>query len=358
MNAQHYRYLLFPFSVLYGMVIYVRNWLFDNGIIKSIEFDFPIISVGNLTFGGTGKTPLIEYLIRLLSQQFRIATLSRGYKRQSHGFKMAQNPPDAKVIGDEPALLKRKYPHVFVSVSESRTMAVPQILSLSPQTDVILLDDAFQHRSIQPGMSIILTKYSDLFTHDHILPMGSLREFRSAYKRADFIVVTKCPKEMKPEEKKRIIDEIKPKAGQVVFFSYIDYFAAYLITDNKNRIAPHKDLDVFLFTGIASSDDLKQFLEQHVKNLYSMSYPDHHPYDRVDIENVTEAFQNIESANKIMLTTEKDAVRLYEHKEWILSKKLPIYVLPIRMDFFQEDKKLFDSEIINYLSRLKEHKAI
>lgn len=350
---QYLKFLLFPLSFLYGLIIYIRNLLYDHDLLKSIEFDFPIICIGNLSYGGTGKTPHIEYLIRLLSSQFRVATLSRGYKRKTTGYILADAKSEAEQVGDEPALLKKKFPHVAVIVAENRSIAIPQILSSLPETDVILLDDAFQHRSIRPGLSIVLTKYSNLFTKDYILPVGTLREFRNAYQRADFIIVTKCPPDLSEQKRKEVVQEINPAKGQLVFFSFVNYHPAYLITDYKQKVTANKQLDIYLFTGIASTSELTDFLKEHMGNVYTMNFSDHHYFDRVDMENVTEAFHNIDSKNKIMLTTEKDAVRLYEHKQWILSKKLPIYVLPITVDFFEEDKKLFDSEVIGYLTRLK-----
>lgn len=349
---QNIKFILFPFALIYWLIIYIRNTLYDNDIFKSIEFDFPVICIGNLSFGGTGKTPHVEYLIRLLSNQFRVTILSRGYKRKSTGYLAVQANSDVEQVGDEPALIKKKYPHVGVAVSEDREMAVPQIISTIP-TDVIVLDDAFQHRSIRAGMSIVLTKYNKLFTRDYILPIGSLREYRGAYKRADFIIVSKCPKDLTKAQKQAIKEEINPQKGQLVFFSYIDYFPAYSITDHTDRLQANKELDILLFSGIASSSELKEFLEKSVRNLYSLDYHDHHDYDRVDMENITEAFNNIESPNKVLMTTEKDAVRLYKHRKWIIDKKLPIYVLPIKVEFFKEDKQLFDSEVVNYLERLK-----
>ena len=350
---QYLKFFLLPFAFVYGLIIYVRNWLYDSGFLKSIEFDFPIICIGNLSYGGTGKTPHIEYLIRLLSQQFRVATLSRGYKRKTSGYILADSKSEAEQVGDEPALLKKKFPHIAVAVAEDRSIAIPQILSTLAQTDVILLDDAFQHRTVRSGLNMVLTKYSKPFTRDYIMPVGTLREYRNAYQRADFIIVTKCPRALGEAEKKSIINEINPRKGQLVFFSYINYHPAYLITDSNKRVTANKQLDIFLFTGIASSSELTDFLKEHMGKVYSMNFSDHHFFDRVDMENVTEAFNNIESKNKIILTTEKDAVRLYEHKQWILSKKLPIYVLPITVDFFEEDKKLFDSEVLGYLNRVK-----
>ena len=359
MNLTDYlRFLLFPLALIYGVVIGIRNWLYDHRWLRSVSFEFPVISVGNLSYGGTGKTPHVEYLIRLLSGQNRVTTLSRGYRRKTSGFKIADNRPNVNDLGDESTLLKLKFPHVNVTVGESRVLAIPQILSTLPQTDVILLDDAFQHRSVEPGLSILLTSYPRLYTDDYLLPIGTLREFRGSATRANFIVVTKCPLNLNTVERERIRNEIKPIDNQLLFFSYIRYYHAYSITNPGDRIEPNKNLDIVLFSGLAFDEELNEYLSAKSRNVYPLQYSDHHNYDRVDIENITEAFQNIDSTNKILLTTEKDAVKLYEHKEWILSKQLPLYILPIQVDFFPEDKSLFDTQVTGYLNRLKQHRKI
>lgn len=351
------RIALFPFSFLYAAGIYIRNWLYDSGYLKTVEFDFPVICVGNLSAGGTGKTPHVEYLIRLLSEKFRLAILSRGYMRKSHGYVQAEVGSSADAVGDEPALLKRKYPHVAVAVCEDRALGVPRLLSAFPQTDAVILDDAFQHRAVRAGLNILLTCYNNLFTRDHLLPAGNLREFRSAYKRAEFIVVTKCPVVLPESEREKIKKDIAPSESQLVFFSFLNYGHPYLFTNGQVKLHFEKTYDVLLVTGIASAENLKAYVTPRVKNLYSFDFGDHYRYERNDIERITEAFGNIESENKLILTTEKDAVKLIQFHAWIVEKKLPIFVQPVSVEFFEKDKKLFDEEITGWLQKLKNLKS-
>ena len=351
------RILLFPFSLLYGAVIYIRNWLYDAGYLKTTEFDFPVICVGNISAGGTGKTPHVEYLIRMLSEKFRVAVLSRGYLRKTSGYFQADVNSTADAVGDEPALLKRKYPHVAVAVSEDRALGVPQLISSYPQADVVILDDAFQHRAVRAGLNIVLTSYDNLFTRDYLLPAGALREFRGAYRRAEFIVVTKCAQDLTQADMENIRREIAPAKNQLVFFSFLKYAQPYLFTDASARLNFDSNYDVMLFSGIASSEKLKQYIRPQVKNLYTFDFSDHHGFTRNDIEKITEAFGNIETPAKLLLTTEKDAVRLLPYRQWVIDKNLPIFVQPVSVEFFEEDKKLFDGEITGWLEKLKSLKS-
>lgn len=354
MSANHLlRLLLSPFSLLYGAGVSIRNWLYEAGYLKSVEFDFPVICVGNLSMGGTGKTPHVEYLIRLLSEKFRVAILSRGYRRKTSGFLRVETNSTADEAGDEPAMLKKKHPHVTVAVCEDRALGVPQLLSTFPQTDVVILDDAFQHRAVRAGLNILLTSYDNLFTRDYLLPAGTLREFRSAKTRAEFIVVTKCPPNLTNDEREKIRSEIAPRKNQPVLFSFLKYGQPYLFTDGSVRLAFDKSYDVMLITGIASSENLKDYIRPQVRNLYAFDFSDHHPFTRNDIERITEAFGNIEPEKKLLLTTEKDAVRLLSFHAWIVEKNLPIFVQPVTAEFFEEDKKLFDEEATGWLEKLK-----
>ena len=222
-----FRFVLFPLSIIYGFVIWVRNKLYDKNILKSASFNFPVICVGNLSVGGTGKTPMVEYLIRLLKTEYKVATMSRGYKRKTKGFAIANNNTTALDIGDEPMQFYKKFPDITVSVAEERLVSIPQLLHDKPNTNVIILDDAFQHRQVKAGLNILLTEYRDLFTRDFILPAGNLRDLKSSYKRADIIVVTKCKSHLNEEEKSQIIKEIKPLAHQKIFFTKIEYASPY-----------------------------------------------------------------------------------------------------------------------------------
>ena len=232
--------MLAPFSLLYGIGVSLRNFFYKNGILKGVEFDLPLISVGNLSIGGAGKTPHIEYLIRLLKDYLNVATISRGYKRKTKGFLIVKPNYNANAVGDEPLQFARKFQDVLVTVSESRTFAVPQILMEQPDNQVILLDDAFQHLSIKPGLNILLTEFSYPFTKDYLLPSGRLREWRSAYRRANIIIVSKCPSQITEAEKNALIEDIEPLARQRVYFSYYEYDQPYFILkpDYRFRLSP------------------------------------------------------------------------------------------------------------------------
>ncbi|MFZ1748730.1 MAG: tetraacyldisaccharide 4'-kinase [Saprospiraceae bacterium] len=343
------RLLLSPFSLLYGLIISFVNFSYDIGLLKSSKFSIPVIGVGNLSIGGAGKTPHIEYLIELLKDYLDLATLSRGYKRETKGFRYVTHQDTALTVGDEPLQYRRKYPDIVVSVSESRAYAVPQILQQYPNMQTILLDDAFQHRAIQPGLNILLTAYDSLFTQDYLLPSGRLREWRSGYSRADIIIVTKCPVILDETERQKIIAEINPKPYQRVYFSYYEYGYPYYFYDPKQRISLDGDLDVILLSAIASTDYLLQYLENIVHTVHEIEFEDHHIFDRHDIEKMINVYKHLDKERKIILTTEKDAMRLELHKETMQSHKLPVFILPLRVKFHFEDGPVFDEDIKKYL---------
>lgn len=347
------RFLLFPLAFLYTAIMVVRNKLYDWGAFKSIDYDVPLISVGNLSVGGTGKTPHIEYLIRLLHEQYGVAVLSRGYGRRTSGYRMATTGSAAEEIGDEPRQFKQRFRDIAVAVSENRMLAIPQVLMDVPRTDVILLDDAYQHRGVIPGMSILLTDYNDPFTRDFILPAGRLREPRSAYKRADVIIVSKCPPHMTPRMRQAIIQEIKPLDHQQVFFSYIRYHHPYATFNINHRIELTPDMEILLICGVAAPEAIEQYLETKVKVVRRKIFPDHHNYDRYDLETMKEIFNNMESGKKIIVTTEKDAMRLHSHRGWVVQNKMPLYSLPIEVDFFEPDKAMFNNMVADYVERTK-----
>lgn len=348
--------LLSPVTLLYGSIVRARNWLYDHGHYKSIQFDLPIINVGNLSYGGTGKTPHIEYLIRLITPHFHVATLSRGYMRNTKGYFAATTDTTPEQVGDEPQLIKWKYPQVGVSVGEDRVLAVPQVLADWPATEVLLLDDAFQHRSIDPGLNILLTDYSHLYTQDQLIPAGTLREPKEGAARAQFIVVTKCPPNLTAQQKEKIRHELAPLPRQKLFFSYLQYAPAYNLMNPEDKLSQDKDMEIILLTGIANPTTLKGFLSPLFKKVHSLQYTDHHAYTSTDVEQIVAAYENLGPINKAIITTEKDAVRLYVHREWFIERKIPIFVQPVQVEFFADDKTLFDTEIINYLSRIRELK--
>ena len=290
--------LLAPFSLLYGIGISLRNFFYRNGLLKEVEFDLPTISVGNLSVGGAGKTPHIEYLIRLLKDYINVATLSRGYKRKTRGFLLVQPQFSAQQVGDEPLQFRRKFHDILVAVSESRTFAIPQILQTHPDTQIVLMDDAFQHLAVKPGLNILLTEYNRLFTRDYLLPSGRLREWRSAYQRADVIIISKCPEQISEQEKIAVIDEIKPFPRQRIYFSYYHYDLPYFILQPKYRFELALDVDVLLICAIARTDYLVNHLEQQVRSVKVMEYEDHHYFTKHDVSNLKNSFQQLDSPKK------------------------------------------------------------
>lgn len=332
------RYLLFPFSILYGCITSIRNFLFDKGILKSYSFDIPVIAVGNLSVGGTGKTPQIEYLIRLLSDNYKIATLSRGYKRKSKGFILADETTTAAFLGDEPFQFYKKFPKIQVAVDADRKNGIEKLLSQSDKPDVILLDDAFQHRKVKAGFYILLTSYDDLFYKDFILPTGNLRESRSGANRTDLIIVTKCPKNLSYEEQNNIRNEIG--LDKDIFFTFIDYDEKVYSIDKELEVNSIKKSDKLLVAGIAKPEPFFRHLD--AKTNEKISFPDHHNFSDSDIENIKN-----KSKNSLIITTEKDFVRL--------NGKLPneqLFYLPIKSKFINNEL-VFNSEIIKFITDFK-----
>ncbi len=341
--------MLFPIALLYGWITSFRNYLYDSKVLKSVRFDFPVIGVGNLTAGGTGKTPHIEYLITILQYTYKVATLSRGYGRKSHGFQLAEHNTSALQIGDEPRQFKLKFPDTIVAVGEDRVLSIPKILHHHPDTDVILLDDAFQHRSIRAGLSILLTEYSNRFTKDDLMPVGWLREAKSNYHRADIIIVTKCPLHISDAERREILAEIKPFSYQRVYCSAIQYAPLYSFNDSAFKIELNKEVDVLLVCGIARHEELKSYLESKARNVFVRDFRDHHHFDEYDLDSIRETFTNMGDVNKIIVTTEKDAARLEEHRLWFLQNKIEIFVQPIMVQFLNEDGEKFSADILHYI---------
>ena len=328
---------MLPLSFLYGGILWLRNWLFDKNILKSTPFNFPLICVGNLAVGGTGKTPMAEYLIRQLKNDFKTATLSRGYKRKTKGFGIASEKTTALEIGDEPMQFHQKFPDVTVAVGEERLVAIPQLLHDRPQTEVIILDDAFQHRAVKAGLNILLTEYRDLYTRDFLLPAGNLRDVKSSAKRAEIIIVTKCRENLPAEERETIIKELKPASGQSVYFTAIAYSQPYHLF-SKREINFTSNADILLVCGIANPRPLKEFLSANVHSYDMLHYNDHHIFDSDDLKEIKKQFEKIRSSEKIILTTEKDGVRLQKFENELAG--FPLYVLPIRHQFLfgEEDK--------------------
>ncbi|MBS1617516.1 MAG: tetraacyldisaccharide 4'-kinase [Bacteroidetes bacterium] len=343
--------LLWPFARIFQPITDIRNYLYDSKIIKSASFDLPVISVGNLSVGGTGKSPHIEYLIQLLKYNYQIGTLSRGYGRKSHGFQVADQSATAATMGDEPMLFHVKHPEVLVAVAEERVIGIPRMVSMHPALDVVLLDDAYQHRTIRPGLSILLTEYDAPFWRDHPLPLGWLREARKHYHRADIIIVTKCPVDLSEAERQHILSEIRPYPYQHVYFSHIEYGPLYPLfrTEQPQPPVDIRNSDILLVTGIASHEKLRKHLELTATNVYLNTFKDHHNYDIYDLERIRDTYHNMTGGHKVLVTTEKDAVRLWPFRSWFLENNIPIFVQPIRVAFARGDGPRFDADIIRYI---------
>lgn len=346
--------LLFPFAIMYGIIMFIRNKMYDWGVFSSTRFDVPIISVGNLSAGGTGKTPHIEYLIRLLSPHYKIATLSRGYGRNTKGYLLADDQSTTLSIGDEPLQFKNKFPNITVSVSEKRVNGVQKILEQFPDTQSILLDDAFQHRSIVAGISIVLSDYRRPYYSDNMLPSGTLREFQSGITRADIIIISKCPTILVAMERKRILDKIKPLPHQKVYFSSIEYGEIVALNTGENNpisktYYAENNYSVLMVTGIAHTDPLEQYLKSHVENVIPLKFSDHHQYTIKDLATIRKKFDDIPEKNKVIITTEKDAMRLKLPQFATALSKLPIFHMPIKIEFCEQDKEAFNEQISTYV---------
>ncbi|WP_295338271.1 tetraacyldisaccharide 4'-kinase [Flavobacterium sp.] len=328
------RKLLYPIAVLYGFITSIRNYLYDKGILKSHAFDVPIIAVGNLSVGGTGKTPQIESLIRLLSPYYKVATLSRGYKRKSKGFILADVHSNAEQLGDEPYQYFKKFPQIQVAVDADRRNGITQLLAQKDKPEVILLDDAFQHRKVKAGFYILLTAYDDLFCDDWMLPTGNLRESRSGAERADMIIVTKCPNTISEIAQEKIRQKIG--LDKPIFFSFVDYDNKIYNTSGSLEVSVIKKQAKVLLAGIAKPKPFFDFLK--TENDSVITYPDHHHFTESDIEAIKK-----QANEKIIITTEKDFVRLEAE---ILRKQL--YYLPIKSQLIS-NSAAFDEIILDYV---------
>ncbi|OXG08859.1 lipid-A-disaccharide kinase [Flavobacterium araucananum] len=330
------RKILFPFAILYGFITTIRNLLFDKGILKSNSFDIPVIAVGNLSVGGTGKTPQIEYLIRLLSVQYKVATLSRGYKRKSEGFVLASSTSNAEILGDEPFQFYQKFPNIQVAVDADRTNGITQLLSQNKKPQVILLDDAYQHRKVKAGFYILLSSYDDLYADDFMLPTGNLRESRSGANRANIVIVTKCPKDLSEIKQEEIRLKLKVSCSQQIYFTFIDYDDAIYGKDEKIAVNTIKKESKLLLAGIAKPTPFFEYLKS--ENDECLTFPDHHNFSDSDLETIQKKAQN-----KKIITTEKDYVRLKDVE--VLSQ---LYYLPIKSTFIKHQQN-FDATILEYV---------
>lgn len=345
---------LLPLSWLYGIGVRLRNELFELGILKSKSYNIPVISVGNITVGGTGKTPHTEYLIHLLSPKYKVAVLSRGYKRQSEGFVIAQPDTPMYMIGDEPYQMKQKFPDIHVAVDKNRRRGIEQLCNkqIAPDTEVILLDDAFQHRYVKPGMNILLVDYHRIICDDRLLPAGRLREPVSGKERANIVIVTKCPKDMKPIDYRVVSNNLQLRPFQKLFFSTLKYgqLSALFHSEKRELTMLKKEEYVLLLTGIASPEQMRMDIEKYCDNITPLAFEDHHYFSAKDTEFINKTFEGLPSP-KIIITTEKDATRL-KHLDGLSKEvKEALYTLPIEVEILQNKQKVFNENIISYVHK-------
>jgi len=382
---KYLRLLLLPFSLLYGLVIIMRNWFYDAGLFKSYRFTKPIISVGNLEVGGAGKSPMTEYLIRLLKLDYTVATLSRGYGRKTKGFleesfESGVRSQESRVknqdresnhslltthhsllaskIGDEPAQFKQKFPDITVAVCEDRVYGLNKLL---PDHDLILMDDAYQHRAVEPGLSILLFDYTRINQPHFLLPAGNMREPMSGRWRAQIIIVSKCPATLSNAEMTALAHKIEPLPYQSLFFTSIAYQQLHDLQGEPANVSIDKDTTVFLLTGIANPLPLLQHLEESTSHIIHHNYPDHHPFTLKNIAKLAAEFADCPSQKKIIVTTEKDAQRLDE--SWLntglpAGEQLPVFVIPIRVEFLNDSGRQFDKIVIDYVREHTENHSI
>ena len=348
---KHPRWLLFPFSLLYGLVVVIRNWLYDAGLLKSRQFGIPVISVGNLEVGGAGKSPMTEYLVRLLKDDYKTATLSRGYGRKTQGFISAAPGATAIEIGDEPAQFHYKFPEITIAVCEDRVKGIDQ---LKHSHNVVILDDAYQHRAVKPGFSILLFDYGKIKKPHLLLPAGDLREPFSGRWRADVLIVSKCPADMAVEEQARIAAEVEPLPYQYLFFTSIAYQPLEDLAGKRSSAAIEADTTVFLMTGIANPEPLVQHIKNSTQSIIHHKYPDHHQFSLKNISKLAGEFNACATQKKLIVTTEKDAQRLLEHGLQEAVKGLPIMVMAIMTEFLDVGGPQFDNLVKEYV---REHSA-
>jgi tetraacyldisaccharide 4'-kinase len=348
--------LLKPFSMIYGLIAYIRNLFFDFHLLRSVEFDVPVISVGNITVGGTGKTPFIEFLVSILEKEFKVAILSRGYKRKSKGFLLADTHSTLDDLGDEPLQMKKKFPEVTLAVDKNRVHGIKELLERDNSLDVILLDDAYQHRYVKPGLSILMIDFNQPLSKDHYLPLGRLRESPSEKTRAHIVVTTKCPENLKPIEQRIILNEMNLYPYQKLFFTTIKYGKIKPVFSDSPASLTKDDCktgkySILLVTGIANSRPLRKHTRSISPKLKEIKFPDHHNFTIKDMKHIGETFRNIENEKKIIITTEKDAMRLGSFEGDILPDKEYWYYIPIEVSFHNRAKTSFVNYIVDYVKK-------
>ncbi len=346
--------LLQPLAWLYGCGVCLRNWLFNNGVLKEKEFNLPVISVGNLAVGGTGKTPHTEYILRLLKDDHNVAMLSRGYGRKTKGFLIAGSNSTARDIGDEPLQMHHKFQDVTIAVDASRAEGIGRLLALQSESriDLVVLDDAFQHRYVKPGLSLLLTDYNRLYTEDRLMPAGRLREPIEGAERADLIIVTKCPDDLSPIDFRMVEKELNPKPYQKLFFTSLRYGTPYaLFHDEKQEVADWIRADIMVLTGIAHPSHLINYVRSRAHSVHPITFPDHHDFTEKDIEHINDTFLALPTATRMVITTEKDAARLASLPTLSPSLRATLYVQPIEVYFLNNQAPEFNKIITNYVHK-------
>lgn len=336
------RKLFFPVALIFDVITCFRNFLYDRGLLISNKFKTPTIIVGNLSVGGTGKTPQIEYLVCMLQEKYKVAVLSRGYKRKSQGFIVADENSTYEDLGDEPFQYFQKFKNCMIAVDANRTNGILQLEKQKNAPDIILLDDAFQHRKVQGGFSILLTTYDNLYVDDYLFPVGKLRESKRGAKRASCIVVTKCPEDLSYKNQLKIIQKLQPAKNQHIFFSTISY-DENLKGPNSKKITDFRGGEILLITGIANPTPLVNYLKLQQINYKHIKFSDHHHFSNADLDKIIAVFNRIETSNKIILTTEKDYVRIF-------AKLKKLYFIAIKTTFLGE-KPHFEKLIKEYVEQ-------
>ena len=345
---------LLPVSWLYGLGVRFRNQLFEMGVLKSRSFKIPVISVGNITVGGSGKTPHVEHLVRLLQDKAKVAVLSRGYKRKSHGYVLADKDATSRMIGDEPYQMKKKVPDIYVAVDRKRCHGIERLTGdeETKDTDVILLDDAFQHRYVKPGINILLVDYHRLIIYDKLLPAGMLREPKQGKNRADIVIITKCPRNLKPMEFRVLTRAMSLYPYQKLFFTTIKYNKLKPLYYGEDRPLSDisSDMNILLLTGIASPKQMMIDLEPYSTNITPLTFPDHHAFKKKDIQLINETFAAMPEP-KMVITTEKDNARLFGIEGLSDEVRQHIYMLPMEIEFMLNQQEEFNEKIIGYVRK-------
>ena len=356
-------YLLYPLSLLYGLAVSIRNFLFDYQILKSSEFNIPVINVGNITAGGTGKTPHVEYLIRLLKYEFNVAYLSRGYKRKTSHYILADHKSTIEDIGDEGRQIKKKFPDIHVAVDRKRVNGITQLMKDVKDLDVILLDDAYQHRYVRAGLSILLIDYNRPHSKDHLLPAGLLREQAFEKKRANIILITKCPERLKPIDRRLVVKDLTLFPFQHLYFTHLKDELPRPVFKTIQKILTREEIknmkpQILMIAGIANPRSFKKFIRNYSTQITELIYPDHHSFTNKDLDIIISRFNAIESDAKIIFTTEKDAIRLEKFSDIDIKIKERMYFIPVTVSFLNEDTDNFNQHILNYVRANKRNNIL